>query len=72
MTDDVTETFTAFEGLRRLAGGALIEVALVVKAREASGGEPILTTTVSEAIEAVLTLLGLRLAGRSIPQLVPA
>jgi hypothetical protein len=42
MPDDPTRTFTAFVGVRRLASGRLIDVALAVKARAAEGGDSIL------------------------------
>jgi uncharacterized protein len=37
----MNETFTAFEGLRRLATGPLADVALAVKRAESQGSEPI-------------------------------
>lgn len=43
MPDEPMRTFAAFAGMRQLASGRLIDVALAVKAREAEGGEPILT-----------------------------
>lgn len=43
MLGEPMTTFTAFEGLRRLASGALSDVALAVKAREIAGGDPVLT-----------------------------
>ncbi|GJD66223.1 DUF2239 family protein [Methylobacterium frigidaeris] len=42
MPDDPMRTFTAFAGVRRLASGRLIDVALAVKARAAEEGDPIL------------------------------
>ncbi|ABY29162.1 DUF2239 family protein [Methylorubrum extorquens] len=42
MADDPMTTFTAFVGVRRLASGRLIDVALAVKERAAEEGEPIL------------------------------
>jgi uncharacterized protein len=43
MPDDPMRTFTAFVGVRRLAKGRLIDVALAVKARAAEQGDPVLT-----------------------------
>ncbi|KAA0111707.1 DUF2239 family protein [Methylobacterium sp. P1-11] len=43
MPEDPMRTFTAFAGLRRLASGRLIDVALAAKARAAEDGDPILT-----------------------------
>ena len=43
MPEDPMRTFTAFVGVRRLASGGLIDVALAVKARAAQDGDPILT-----------------------------
>ncbi len=37
----MTETFTAFEGLRRLASGPLTEIAPAIKRAEARAAEPI-------------------------------
>ena len=37
----MTETFTAFEGLRRLASGPLTDIALAIKRAEARASEPI-------------------------------
>ena len=42
MPDDPMRTFTAFVGVRRLASGRLIDVALAVKARAAEEGDSIL------------------------------
>lgn len=42
MPDDPMRTFTAFVGVRRLASGRLIDVALAVTARAAEDGDPIL------------------------------
>jgi uncharacterized protein len=42
MPDDPMRTFTAFVGVRRLASGRLIDVALAVKAQAAEEGDPIL------------------------------
>ena len=42
MPDDPMRTFTAFVGVRRLASGRLIDVALAVKARTAEEDDPIL------------------------------
>jgi len=42
MPEDPMRTFTAFVGVRRLASGRLIDVALAVKARPAEEGDPIL------------------------------
>jgi len=42
MPDDLMGTFTAFAGVRQLASGRLIDVALAVKARAAEEGDPIL------------------------------
>lgn len=42
MPDEQMSTLTAFMGMRRLASGPLIDVALAVKAQDAEGGEPIL------------------------------
>ncbi len=43
MPEDPMRMFTAFAGLRRLASGRLIDVALAAKARAAEDGDPILT-----------------------------
>ncbi|MCK2056039.1 DUF2239 family protein [Methylobacterium sp. 37f] len=43
MSEDPMRTFTAFVGVRRLASGRLIDVALAVKAHAAEEGDPILT-----------------------------
>lgn len=43
MPDDPMKTYTAFIGMRQLASGPLIDVALAVKAKEAEKGDPILT-----------------------------
>lgn len=43
MPEDPMRTFTAFVGVRLLASGGLIDVALAVKARAAQDGDPILT-----------------------------
>jgi hypothetical protein len=43
MPEDPIRTFTAFVGMRRLASGRLIDVALAVQAHAAEGGDPILT-----------------------------
>ena len=43
MPEDPIRTFTAFAGVRRLASGGLVDVALAVKARAAEEGDPILT-----------------------------
>lgn len=43
MPEDLMRTFTAFVGVRRLASGHLIDVALAVKARAVEGADPILT-----------------------------
>ncbi len=43
MPEDPIRTFTAFAGVKRLASGRLIDVALAVKARAAEQGDPILT-----------------------------
>ncbi len=42
MSDEASRTFTAFAGVRRIAGGCLIDVALAVKAH-GEEGTPILT-----------------------------
>ena len=43
MPEDPMRTFTVFVGVRRLASGRLIDMALAVKARAAEEGGPILT-----------------------------
>lgn len=43
VSDEGRPTFTAFVGPRRLASGALRDVALAVKALAAEGGDPVLT-----------------------------
>ena len=43
MPEDPMRTFTAFVGVRRLASGRLIDVALAVKARAVEEADPILT-----------------------------
>ncbi|MEE7489549.1 DUF2239 family protein [Methylobacterium oryzae CBMB20] len=43
MPEEPMRTFTVFAGVRRLASGRLIDVALAVKARAAEEGGPILT-----------------------------
>ncbi|PJI55830.1 hypothetical protein CTI14_01530 [Methylobacterium radiotolerans] len=43
MPEDPMRTFTVFAGVRRLASGRLIDVALALKARAAEEGDPILT-----------------------------
>ena len=59
MSNEPRKTFTAFLGARRLASGALIDVALAVKARQTEeAGEPILVFDDGSGIVVDLDLRG--------------